>query len=285
MRIDKINNAFATIIDQALDIYKSPRVIFAEPGEDFPGCEKKQYLTIIFILKGCQNVRFYHKGELILHPLSPGEVLFLGNACPSDRDWRLPCSRLGAVVDNQHVGMSWHYLKQGITAPDICPHLWFSCLTSADSELLHLFKILSMRDGSPVDSEITFQLPRLILMKLQETVLTKEPVPLRKCFDTYQKICHYMDYNYKQPINRKTVASLFNLNTDYISRLFQEKGDIQFTDYLSNLRLEKAAELLRLTALSIQEIANQCGFTSSSYFIRVFRRKFNCSPGEYRNNR
>ena len=56
--------------------------------------------------------------------------------------------------------------------------------------------------------------------------------------------------------------------------------------YLNDLRLENAAKtLLSDKEKSVTDIALECGFSSSQYFATLFRRRFNCSPREYRKNR
>jgi len=53
-------------------------------------------------------------------------------------------------------------------------------------------------------------------------------------------------------------------------------------DFLVDYRIEEGARLLIETIDPISQIASACGFADQSYFNRVFRRKLNCSPGEFR---
>jgi AraC family L-rhamnose operon regulatory protein RhaS len=53
-------------------------------------------------------------------------------------------------------------------------------------------------------------------------------------------------------------------------------------EYLADLRLRRAAEMLHRTDLSISQIALRCGFQTSQYFSTVFRRRFGCTPGASR---
>jgi transcriptional regulator GlxA family with amidase domain len=55
-------------------------------------------------------------------------------------------------------------------------------------------------------------------------------------------------------------------------------------NYLVNLRLEKAAKMLRETGKSINQVSYAVGFHDSNYFSKMFRRKYACSPREYRKN-
>ena len=53
-------------------------------------------------------------------------------------------------------------------------------------------------------------------------------------------------------------------------------------EYLTRHRVDAAARLLQESAMSAGEIAASCGFTDASYFGKVFRREFGCTPGQYR---
>ncbi|GAA0872142.1 hypothetical protein GCM10009117_12890 [Gangjinia marincola] len=52
-------------------------------------------------------------------------------------------------------------------------------------------------------------------------------------------------------------------------------------DYVRNVRLDKAEELMRTTDLNISEIVYSVGLTSRSYFCKIFKQKYKCSPKQY----
>ena len=56
-------------------------------------------------------------------------------------------------------------------------------------------------------------------------------------------------------------------------------------DFIRNVRLEKAEELIKTTDLNISEIVYTIGLSSSSYFSKIFKLKYNCSPKDYANNK
>ena len=53
-------------------------------------------------------------------------------------------------------------------------------------------------------------------------------------------------------------------------------------DYLNSFRLEKGMQLLKSTRMSVTEIAEECGFSSASYFTELFTRQKGCTPTQYR---
>jgi two-component system response regulator YesN len=76
--------------------------------------------------------------------------------------------------------------------------------------------------------------------------------------------------------------NIAHLSSGHLARLFRTKKGKSFTDYLREVRLGKAAELLRQTSFSIGNIASLVGYGDVSNFSQQFRRFFGISPTEYR---
>ena len=71
---------------------------------------------------------------------------------------------------------------------------------------------------------------------------------------------------------------------DYLCRLFRQEMHTTPHKYLSNLRLQTAADILRAGGSSITEAARMCGYQDPLYFSRMFKKKFGVSPREYGKN-
>ncbi|MFB6467235.1 helix-turn-helix domain-containing protein [Cytobacillus sp. Hz8] len=113
----------------------------------------------------------------------------------------------------------------------------------------------------------------------------KETTPAKLETDLGNPILAAMDYiriNYQKPIHLKEVANLVYLSPSHFSRLFKEVTEITFVEFLTNYRLEKSKQLLKITSIPIETIANLTGFTSAAYFATSFKRKEGQSPSEYR---
>lgn len=95
-------------------------------------------------------------------------------------------------------------------------------------------------------------------------------------------ITEYLDKNYMQPLTLEDVAKRFYISTCYLSTIFKQKTNMNFKEYLSMLKFNKAKELLSETNESIQEIALKLGYSSSSYFSKAFHHKTGYVPSEYR---
>ena len=97
-----------------------------------------------------------------------------------------------------------------------------------------------------------------------------------------QQVKFYVTENFASEITLEQTALRFGISPSYLSRLFQRESGVCFSAFLTTLRLENAVYLLHHSALQIAEIADRCGFRSSSYFIKIFRRHYGKTPGEFR---
>lgn len=79
------------------------------------------------------------------------------------------------------------------------------------------------------------------------------------------------------------IAQHVYLNKTYISQMFMKHLGVSFVSYLEGVRIQKACELLRDTDLCIAEIASSSGYSSSSYFTKVFKKHTGLGPVQYRN--
>lgn len=99
-----------------------------------------------------------------------------------------------------------------------------------------------------------------------------------------QKIVTYIAENFRSEITLESLAKEFSVSKFYISRIFSEKIKMSLPNYLSLMRAEYAAGLIRTTNDSITNIYINSGFTSQNTFNRAFKKIFNVTPREYKNN-
>ena len=104
----------------------------------------------------------------------------------------------------------------------------------------------------------------------------------RRMFAEYIK--DYIDQNYmKQDANAGNIADRFGVSSSYIGAIFREQEKTTITKYITQLRINKASELLKETKLQIQSISKKVGYSDQNYFSRIFKKQTGLSPGEYRN--
>ena len=103
--------------------------------------------------------------------------------------------------------------------------------------------------------------------------------------DTVEKLLPtiaYIEENYAKNITLNEIAEIQRLHPSYFCRLFKKASGSSFIDYLNFVRICKSEKLLAQSDKSILEIACEVGFSSLSYFNRIFKRYKNCTPTEYR---
>lgn len=92
----------------------------------------------------------------------------------------------------------------------------------------------------------------------------------------------YIEQNYSKPLYLESVAEEVGLSTVYLSNLFKKETGKNFTDYVTEYRLQIASNLLKNSILNVSEIANSVGFSDGRYFSKQFKRFFGIKPTEYR---
>ncbi|MBQ7147270.1 MAG: helix-turn-helix transcriptional regulator [Pseudobutyrivibrio sp.] len=92
----------------------------------------------------------------------------------------------------------------------------------------------------------------------------------------------YVKKHYKEKIYLDVIASSLGISDSYLSRLFKKEMGIRLQDYIVQVRLERAANLLVYSNETIPRIAEYVNFPSQSYFGKVFKDKFGMTPRSYR---
>jgi AraC-like DNA-binding protein len=97
-----------------------------------------------------------------------------------------------------------------------------------------------------------------------------------------QSVCEYVNDNYEDDIKASEMADMVNLSYSYFSRMFKQYMKKSFSEYLSYVRITHAEKKLVSTDKAITDIAMECGFSATSYFIKQFKRQKGISPKQYR---
>ena len=118
--------------------------------------------------------------------------------------------------------------------------------------------------------------------------------PCKKCrpdevvfepdLELVKKAKDIFDVNYDQLIEPNNISKQLGVSMNHIVRLFKQHYGLTPTQYVTKLRVDKAAELLRQEEVKILEIAYLTGFQSLSNFYRCFKGQVGFTPREYRNN-
>jgi len=103
--------------------------------------------------------------------------------------------------------------------------------------------------------------------------------------NTIDKIKIYIQRNYKKDLNTDFLASLFYLNRSYCSHLFHKVTGQKLIDYINEVRIEKAKELLVSTQKKPYQVAQSVGYHNVKYFFRIFKKYTGVSPIQYRSSK
>lgn len=110
----------------------------------------------------------------------------------------------------------------------------------------------------------------------------KQAIGGRLSYRQQRRLREYVDANLASPITLRDLAALLGWTPVYLAETFKATmGDTPHR-WLLGRRMERARDLLRRTALPVEDIARTCGFADRSSFGKAFRRCVGCSPGSYR---
>lgn len=97
-----------------------------------------------------------------------------------------------------------------------------------------------------------------------------------------QEVILYILNNPENNLKQKSIADELYINSSYLSTVFAAQTGIRFVEYLTNVKLKRAAWLLKETDLKITEIAERLDYRDIGYFSRLFKKQYNMTPTEYR---
>ncbi|WP_339221676.1 helix-turn-helix domain-containing protein [Paenibacillus sp. FSL H8-0332] len=172
----------------------------------------------------------------------------------------------------------------------IQPQKVFRSLSDLLEEILHM----AAAGGYPVPAELAdYTWHQVTTMELNEIeqMLCSIAVQLSDAFGAHrqskefllvQNLIEYMKENLQFNIGLPNIASHVNMGVSSVSTIFKEETGTTVYDYLTNLRINRACELLQDSSLRIAEIAQQVGYQNENSFIRVFRKIKSTTPGKFR---
>ena len=116
--------------------------------------------------------------------------------------------------------------------------------------------------------------------------LIQEPArPAEAAFEsenmTFLRIVKYIHQHYADDLSLNALADALHVTPAYASRLFSRESGTTYRRYLTELRIDKAKELLNTTNLSLAEVCNRVGFNDYFHFLKTFKRLTGISPGKY----
>ena len=103
-----------------------------------------------------------------------------------------------------------------------------------------------------------------------------------KNLDKLKDVIKYIETNYHNPITIDEIAGISGFSASHFMKFFKKTTGSSFVDYLNDYRLSMAARMLISSEENIIDVATACGYENLSYFNRIFKKKYEMTPSEYR---
>ncbi len=133
-----------------------------------------------------------------------------------------------------------------------------------------------------IDAEA--RLEQLARQEQQERQQQPDPAsaPTDKTGQLMRQVREYLDKNYMYNISQESVSGILDFTPSYFSKLFKAHFGMTFMEYLTDLRIHAAQELLRDPMKSMTEVAGMVGYEDANYFAKAFKKKTGMTTTQYR---
>lgn len=154
--------------------------------------------------------------------------------------------------------------------------------TEMDKWIIHCFESICDLNSSLIQypeelSEGFLYTLLLRLNSLENSLFTRKEIP-----PTLAESIRYIDRNFMKPLSVSEIAVRAGMSRGHFNRLFMNAMKESPLKYINGLRLRLAIQLLKNQWLSLEEIAEKCGFSEANYFSRLFKKTYGQSPASYR---
>lgn len=113
-----------------------------------------------------------------------------------------------------------------------------------------------------------------------EVLTDRESDSRKRRLERLNTVLNYIQANYTRQISNGELADIIHLSEDRFNHLFKESMGIPPLQYINEIRMKKAMNLLKRKEGTVVEIADSVGFTDYNHFGRQFRRYYGCTPSE-----
>ncbi|MPN28984.1 HTH-type transcriptional regulator YesS [bioreactor metagenome] len=107
--------------------------------------------------------------------------------------------------------------------------------------------------------------------------------PMVECEARVNEIIHYIHENYNSSISLENLSKEFFVSKSRLSQIFKDATGFSIGDYIITYRIKRACSFLQ-SGMRVQDVSEAVGFRTSTHFIRTFKKRMNCSPGEFAKN-
>ena len=276
LSIEQILRQFTSKINNINKIYFANNALLAPVlayQVNFPRIE--------IIIKGQQKILWSNdRGEQISNTLYPNDILYVTSNSWNKPLWHKPVTILSILFGKQQIGLSLLHWD----GTQIIPKGQLNIARRGPRIGAFIIQAIAELTWHNQPSEQNQTAYFLIHSLLSSTLdlLNADIETASKTTSLFEAIRQYIDTHFREDVTRDFLAKMFYISPNYLSHLFQREGKIGLNEYLNQIRLEYAKSLLKNYDLNVKEIAHASGFKDSNYFCRIFRKKTERSPTEYR---
>ncbi|NCB94086.1 MAG: AraC family transcriptional regulator [Clostridia bacterium] len=177
---------------------------------------------------------------------------------------------------SEHPSDSGHYVAPEHQTTDDIHHL--------SKILYHLGTLYPLKNTARVLRfySLIFDLLCCLTSSFGEEISPTEKEKSVKYMQRLGQITSYVRDHYAEDITLNKISEEVSLNPDYFTRFFKKYMGMTFLDYVNTIRLEHISKDLMETDLSVQSLIEMHGFTNYKLFMKMYKSRFHCTPGEMR---
>lgn len=247
------------LISNASLSYINPLICGEEqcPAKHSFGPHKRQYYLLHYVLSGKgilkKNEKTYTVNADECFVIRPNEITYY-------------------EADSEN---PWHYVWIGFTADIPIPNAISNNEIISDKRLRELF--LSLKSVCEIENNKEEYLSCIIFQIFQK--LTISETVKNQLVETAKL---YIDSNYMNDISVSSISEMLHINRSYFYKIFKKEEGISPQQYICSFRLNNAKLMLKKTDKTINQIAEDCGFSDVFTFSKAYKNMFNHSPKQER---
>ena len=232
-------------------------------------------------LRGAYENQIECNGKIETVGLRPGTALFVPPNCWNYPTWKREVEVMSLLFGKKQLGVSIVSAK-GRAMPQLVANK-FAVPAPVSGPIPHILEAMLELSSAKEPADAFNQLATALIQCVERLVHeSPAPQPENRAQSFFERVCVYLQGNFQNDITRDSVARLFSVSPNHLSRVFHRHGHMTFIDYLTHVRIARSKFLLCNYNFKLEDIAVRCGFRDAPYFCRVFRRLTKTTPLEYR---
>lgn len=184
-------------------------------------------------------------------------------------------SGMGKLSDNELQNIRYHFVVTTAMITRYCVHAGMEqekAYGLSDFYISKMDKCQSIPEIAALHDTMCIDICKHMNV-IKNSMIVSRPIVL--CIDYIYSHIHYR-------ITIQELAEYLELSESYLSKLFRKEIGVPLSQYILDLKIEKAKNMLQFSNYNIVDIANYLSFSSQSHFIQVFQKKTGLTPHKYR---